>query len=835
MNLRLSHSKIIWRKLGALLTVFLLFVFNSAFLTPAKLQKRYLPHPDQPYWFELESDLWFSEEFMLPGYSEPTYGKLEYPALAIDSEKNVYVAYDFTDDTGKEGVYLNSFSDSDLPVEAEQKPHGGRILKFLKAPDWRGAVQVSSVTGAEYRPRLTVTRKDVIWVTWSAKRQGQWEIYARTYVNGALGVEIQVTANDSYDFRPVVLAARNGRIWLAWERGTTDKTIQIVAKSFYNGVWSQEIVVERRAGYAYRPALLESPKGDIWIAWDHTWQHNTDVYLAQLNGDRVGERVRVSSHPAIDSKAVLTWFDGKLWLAWTTNRRGEDSWGIIRYPLVRAFDGRNWYEPVSEIPGVDLQNKSETQSYEYPTLTFDPHGRLYLFTRHDHVFSAATYENGVWSKPWLLDEFGWGQRGFYVHTAWRSANELWMARRDRKTIFLQKMVRQNPANGKIRLKRYKQRGYPDALQRVEEKGPRDPSGRGKFKTYFGDLHVHTAYSDGSGSFDELYTLYKHVYQLDFLAITDHDALRLGFNHFSPGEWAYLKALNEIYDQPGEFVTINGYEWTHSTWSGRQDSSVRVGHKNVYFKGGEESPFFNHHGAVAHDPESLFAALAQADGIAFPHHPPWGGMTWDDHDPAIQTNYEIVSIHGANEYMGNLPIPHRGGMPGTFVQDGLAKGKVFGLVGASDSHGLYWHANEGWRADPYKGGWTAVLLDTTLTRENVWQALKHRRNYATSGGKRYLAFSVNGQPMGSILTVHEPPILSFEVRASDMLYTYIIRNNRELFISGKVGGDLTRYRGLKDESIPAGMNYYYLRVRYKDDTLAWSSPIWVNYLSEEETK
>jgi len=828
MNTCLGRLKTIRNAPGVGRKVFLLLLLGSVLLIAARSRKRYAPHPRDPYGFELEGDLRFSEEFTLPGYADSTYGKLEYPALAMDSRKNVYVAYDFTDENAKEGIYLNSFSDSDLPAKEEPSLRGGRILKFQKAPSWRGAVQVSSVTGAEYRPRLAVTPEDTIWVVWSARRRGQWQIYARTYANGTPGVELRVTENALYDFRPVVLAARNGRIWLAWERGTKDKTLQIVVKSFYRGEWSPEMVVEGRSGYAYRPALLESPKGDIWIAWDHTWKHNTDVYLARISSDRVIERFRVSSHPAIDSKADLAWFDGRLWVAWTTNRRDENGWGVVRYPLIRAFDGKNWYEPVSEIPGVDVESKSETQSYEYPTLTFDEYGRLYLFTRHDHVFSAATYENGSWSKQWLLDEFGWGERGFYVHTAWRSANELWMARRDRKTIFLQKMVRQQGVKSKIRLRKYTPHSYPTTLQPVESKGPRNPSGKGKFKTFFGDLHVHTAYSDGSGSFDELYTLYQHVYHLDFLAITDHDALSRGFNHFSPGEWAYLKALNEIYNQPEAFVTINAYEWTHSTWSGRQDSTVRVGHKNVYFRGGEETPFFNHHGTIAHDPKSLFAALADANGIAFPHHPPWGGITWEDHNPEIQTNYEIVSIHGANEYMGNLPIPHRGGMPGTYVQDGLAQGKVFGMVGASDSHGLYWHANEGWRADPYKGGWTAVLLDSVLTRENVWQALKERRNYATSGDKRYLTFSVNGKPMGSRLTVHEPPVLSFEVRALDMLYTYIIRNNEELFISGKIGGDVTRYRGMTDDSIPAGMNYYYLRVRYKDGTLAWSSPIWVDY-------
>lgn len=810
----------------------LVVLFISNFLSPQNIQKRYPSSPDKKYWFELENDLWFSEEYPLPGYAQNEYGKLEYPALTVDSQKNVYVAYDFTTNDSKEGIFLNWFRDAEMKFESVLEAESGR--RYLKAdenPKWRAPLQVSSESGIEYRPRIAATPDDVVWIVWSARRAKQWQIFSRTFSAGKLGHEIQITSNSVYDFRPVVFAETSGRVWVVWERGVAGKDIHLMAKYHRNGQWSDEIVLEDRPGYAYRPALCEAPDGTVWFAWDHTSGHNTDVFINSFKNGQLQKRIRVSSHPGIDSKAALTWADRKLWIAWTSNRRGNDGWGIIRFPIVRAFDGKSWYEPIAEMRDIDLTSRSETQSYEYPTLTFDPYGRLYLFTRHDHVFNAAFYENGRWSENWLLDELGWGLRGFYVHYAWASDSELWMARRDRKSIFLQKMVHKNPQKKKIRLKKYSPLSYPAHLQKVETAGYRGPAKQGNYKVYFGDLHVHTAYSDGSGSFDELFNLYKNVYRLDFLAITDHDALRLGNNHFSPGEWAYLKALNEIYNQPGEFVTINGYEWTHSTWSGRQDSTVQIGHKNVYFRGGEKSPFFNHHGKIAYDAVSLFKTLHDHDAIAFPHHPPWGGMTWEDHDPEIQTNYEIVSIHGANEYMGNRPIPHRGGMPGTFAQDGLARGKIIGFVGASDAHGLYYHSNEGWREDAYKGGWTGVLLNEPLTREAVWQALKARRNYATAGEKHYVEFSIDGHPMGSVITVHKPPIIAFEVRSYDILYAYIIRNNQELWVSGKIGGLRTGYKGLRDETIASGKNFYYLRVVYKDGTVAWSSPIWVHYKPE----
>ncbi len=793
-------------------------------------QKQYPPSQNDKYWFQQQGDLYFSEELTLPGYSDEELGRLEYPSIAVDSRRNVYVAYDYTSPGGSEAVYLSSFHDPDVQYEEFTEGEGStRYLKFTQGPIWQGPYKISTAAGEEYRPRIAVDNEDIVWVVWSARRDGQWNIFVRTFSVAGLDEEVQLTSGQGYNFRPVVLAAESGSVWVAWERGTPEKHMHIVARYFQEGRWSEEIMVEARPGYAYRPALLETHDGAIWFAWDHTSGCNTDVYIRRFRRGEFEEPIRVSTHPAIDAKPALAWYDDRLWVAWTTNRRGENGWGIIRYPLIRAFDGRRWYQPVTTMRGIELEDRSETQSYEYPTLTFDAYGRLYLFTRHDHIFSAAYYEDGEWSSNWLLDEIGWGQRGFYVHSGWVSGSEMWQARRDRRTIYLQKMVRKNPQKVSVRLQKFTPGAYPDTLMGVAEDSFRGPTRHGNYQVYYGELHVHTAYSDGAGSFDELYNLYQNIYRLDFLAITDHDELGSSdFNHLSPGEWAYLKALNELYNRPGEFVTLNAYEWTHSTWSGRQDSSVKIGHKNVYFKGGEESPFFSHFSNRAYDARSLFQTLHDHEALAFPHHTAWGGITWEDHDPEIETNYEIVSIHGANEYMGNLPVPHRGGMPGTFAQDGLSHGVVVGFVGGSDSHGLYYHSHEGWREDPYKGGLTGVLLNGPLTRENVWTALKERRNYATSGEKYFLEFFIDGQPMGSIIRTDKPPTIAFRALSEKILYAYIIRDNREHFVTGAIGGSRWEYKGLPDNSVEPGNHSYYLRIVYRDGTVAWSSPIWVSY-------
>ena len=181
---------------------------------------------------------------------------------------------------------------------------------------------------------------------------------------------MEISCRGNQNFRPVILADKKGRIWVAWEKGTDDKNIEIVAKYFQDGQWSKELIVEARAGYSYRPTIAEGENGDIWFAWDFTLGHNTDIYIRQFRNGKFAKPIRVTNHPAIDSKASLAWHDKKLWVAWATNRRSDDDWGIIRYTMLRAYNGRNWYELEDQL-SIDLNNRSETQSYEFPTLIFD--------------------------------------------------------------------------------------------------------------------------------------------------------------------------------------------------------------------------------------------------------------------------------------------------------------------------------------------------------------------------------------------------------------------------------------------------------------------------------
>mgnify|MGYP000538395777 CR=1 FL=1 len=106
--------------------------------------------------------------------------------------------------------------------------------------------------------------------------------------------------------------------------------------------------------------------------------------------------------------------------------------------------------------------------------------------------------------------------------------------------------------------------------------------------------------------------------LDVAALTDHESF-LG-KRIGPGEWAYLQAVTEQYDEPGRFTAFIGYEWTSLEKGGNL-------HRNVIFRGdasvaNQTIPFSQFD---SQNPEDLWkwldttSASTGAHFIAIPHN------------------------------------------------------------------------------------------------------------------------------------------------------------------------------------------------------------------------
>jgi len=455
----------------------------------------------------------------------------------------------------------------------------------------------------------------------------------------------------------------------------------------------------------------------------------------------------------------------------------------------------------------------EDQGLEYPVLAPQSGGRLSLIARSSHRHWRLDLCARGWSDPSPIDEPGWECRsrrpGVIVS---ERDGALLVARRKRHQVVVDRLD--------LSEKRGVARPRPiRPLRAARARAPRQPATatrRRGLLLAFGDIHQHTAHSDGTGSLREAYERARDEYRDAIVSVTDHESF-LG-KRIGPGEWRRIMAECDLHDEPGRFVTLPGYEWTGSRHPG-------PGHKCVYWPR-SDLPLLGREHALARTSADLIRAVGEMGGLVFPHHVGWTGADADAHDERVQTCWEIVSSHGVYEAMGVGPIGQRDTpLEGHFLRDQLDAGLAFGFVGGSDGHGLLWHHGIAHRRDSHRTGITAVWLQE-LTRRGLFDALRARRCYATTGARIVVDLHVDGAAMGAAL----PRSSSLQVDAfaegtAQLRKAEIIRAHG-VVTPLPVNGSSLRSKLNVPAASPGSVDYLYLRVEQVDDEVAWSSPLWV---------
>ena len=349
----------------------------------------------------------------------------------------------------------------------------------------------------------------------------------------------------------------------------------------------------------------------------------------------------------------------------------------------------------------------------------------------------------------------------------------------------------------------------------------------QYQVCWGDVHGHTSISDGKGSLDDFFTYARDAAWLDFVIVTDHD-----FGNTSPwrmptNQWTLTQTKSDQYTVNGRFVAIAGYEWTSQPkyWTGVAKGVVSerlfpgsprfFNHKIVYCPAPLDYLFSAKDPAFC-TPDLLAAAVREHGGLIHNAHPDAGpeGRDQFDYAPAnclVIANTEMLP--NATWYQGtNYQLKGE-----QTLQSFLKKGRRTGFVGGTDTH------------DGRPAARTAVLAHE-LTREGIFDALRHRRNYAIAGARILLDVRINGHVMGEEFEVEGAPRIVVDVKGTDQLKEVAIIRD------GKVLRSLhPKTRDLHFEHVDrsmAGSSYYYVRVVQADQdqhgnfSQAWSSPIWV---------
>ncbi|MGM9600910.1 MAG: CehA/McbA family metallohydrolase [Faecousia sp.] len=360
------------------------------------------------------------------------------------------------------------------------------------------------------------------------------------------------------------------------------------------------------------------------------------------------------------------------------------------------------------------------------------------------------------------------------------------------------------------------------------------AGKAQYQLYFGQLHSHTTYSDGSGSLTSALEYVKNLPEsanVDFVAFTDHSNYFDSKTAINPEAalydrsqataaslalWdEYVGTILDFNASQSDIVAIPGFEMT---WSGGP------GHINT----------FNTPGIVSRNNTTLnnktgdagmkayYALLSNSelsDSISQFNHPGSTFGTFSDFsywDAVIDSRFRLVEVGNGEGQIG------AGGYYPSYEYYTMALDKG-------------WHVAPTNNQDNHKGKWgnandaRDVILTDDFTLEGIYQAIRDRRVYATEDKNLEIYYTVNGYQLGSIIE-EVPEKLNIHVVVSDPDSSDSISKVEVIVNSGKVAHTWSTASELAAGELSVELepiySYYYIKVTQGDGDLAVTAPVWV---------
>lgn len=383
------------------------------------------------------------------------------------------------------------------------------------------------------------------------------------------------------------------------------------------------------------------------------------------------------------------------------------------------------------------------------------------------------------------------------------------------------------------------------------------------RIFFGSLHSHTSYSDGSGTPADAFASARDQGGMDFLAVTEHNhsAAEFGITSGDPRRDGILIATQpNLYNgtDPASLLSAARSFTADDNFvalAGQEFSTISSGNHLNVFDVGEVIDVANGDYAALYDgwlpqhPDSLGEpALAQFN------HPDYRA----DIEHQSTAENQRFNDYGLDEYnrdFGELVRHAERNVSLIEMVSGpaLTDGTNLPITSRNRHEKDYWfYLNQGFRLAPAANqdnhflNWgtitrarTAVLADR-LTKADLLRAMKARHVYASEDENLQVRFVVNGQQMGSVIHTPQPRDITIEIELSDPDEP-TAQYKVELF-RDEIGGEMIEesaeesllegdgrvsFAGQRFES---GRVFYFVKVSQVGadgrEEFAWTAPVWI---------
>lgn len=360
--------------------------------------------------------------------------------------------------------------------------------------------------------------------------------------------------------------------------------------------------------------------------------------------------------------------------------------------------------------------------------------------------------------------------------------------------------------------------------------------------YWGLLHGESERVDSTENIDSCLRHIRDDKAMNFFASSPFE----GAEETSLETWKSVCQHLIDFDEPERFTTLIGFQW--------QGSSPDEGLRQIIYNK-EHKQLLRAKEAKSNSLKKIYKSFLPKEMLSIPCFTMGKGTAYnfDDYNAEFERVVEIYNAWGSSECTkknGNtLPIETEGkkGMvefADGAVQKALQRNCRFGFVaGGLDDRGIYATLYDSDQVQ-YTPGLTAIIA-AEHSRNALMEALYNRSCYATTGERIILALKLASFGMGSeINTAQKHGLLfnrhlhGFVAGTTQIKSIEILRNGKVIKTFEPTGYamdfDFDDMVPLQDVVIDAKDKkppfvYYYIRVTQIDGHMAWSSPIWVDYI------
>ncbi len=347
---------------------------------------------------------------------------------------------------------------------------------------------------------------------------------------------------------------------------------------------------------------------------------------------------------------------------------------------------------------------------------------------------------------------------------------------------------------------------------------------GTLNHYFGNMHAHSSYSDGNADNTtkipaDDYAYAKTALCMDFLGISEHNHATAGMSisNWQPGRSQAVAATTST------FVGMYGMEWGVISGGGHvivygMDSLIgwEAGNydifvqKSVYRGAGGLFDILNRHG------NNALAYLAHPNSTDY-NNVLGSGFDADADNAIVGSAVESGPAFSTNTTYTN---------PGTsmsylsYYKNMLAKGYHLGPTIDHDNHNMTFGHTAKTRL---------VIMAPSLSENSLLDGMRRMRFYASQDCGARITYTINTQPIGSILTQAGAPVINVSSTGTASAITSVAimfgvpgSGTAATQLTSSSSGNFS----YTDNALTNGsQRYYYLDITEADGSRIVTAPVW----------